>query len=123
MPCSQSVPPRDQPRDLDRSFGLGPLFKRQRRARGRLPEAAREPRLQVRHRAKVHVDGPADDGGNVEIGDGEIIADKILIRTTAQSLAVLVTMSAADSMGSLILCSAILLGQVSGKSMGGLRLK
>ncbi len=57
-------------------FGL----ELQRRARRRPVEAARKPAFQMRPRRELHVDRAADDGGDVEIGHREILAEQIRLR-------------------------------------------
>src|SRR4029077_4537664 len=76
---SQPIGARDAPRDLDRRFpvGLGP--ERQRFARRRTFEAARQPVFQVWPRRQIHIDRAVDYGGDVDVGDGEIRSEQIRI--------------------------------------------
>jgi len=73
------LPPaeRDAARHLRRRRAVRLGLERERRARGRPVEAAHQPAFEVRHRVELHVDGAADDGGDIEIGHREIAAQEI----------------------------------------------
>ena len=75
--CSQAVDPGDPPGHVHRRSVVGRVLQRERFAGGGTLQATHQPGLEMRHRAQVHLDGAADDGSDVEIGNGEVVAEQI----------------------------------------------
>src|SRR5215470_1809340 len=76
---SQTVEFGDAPGHLHRCLIVGLGLERKCLPGSRPIKTAREPRPEVRHRRKVHVDGAANNGGDVEIGHREIDAAQIFL--------------------------------------------
>src|SRR5262249_49775459 len=70
---SQAIVAGDRAGPLDGNRGIGRSTQRQRRARRWAFEAAVEPIAKTRRRRKIHVDRAANDRGNVEVGDAELV--------------------------------------------------
>src|SRR5215472_4167462 len=74
---SQAVVPGNRPRHLDWNLGIGLGAQGPRRARRRAFETALEPCRKARRYGEIHVDRAADDRGDVEISDGEVLAQQV----------------------------------------------
>src|SRR5262249_8404490 len=84
LPCarrtargSQAIVPGNHARHLDWNRGIGLGAQGPRRARGRAFETALEPCRKARRCGEIHVDRAADDRGDIEIGNGEVLAQQV----------------------------------------------
>src|SRR5213080_17737 len=74
---SQPVVARDRPRHLERDLGIRLRAQCKRGTRRRAFETALEPLRKARGCGEIHVDRAADDGGHVQVGHREFLAQQV----------------------------------------------